>query len=252
MLVWMWILDHAMWEKGARVRFNDEIIELNDGQLTCGSLQISMETGCAPSTISRVINDLVRESLIERRIDSKCSLITVKNWGIYQGNKSLNENLSRGEREASEKQVRTKKEIKNIRNKEDNYICRPETESFFEWLSQRCKELNIENKTKIKAIDIFIVRYLNKVRFRQEMDGYLAWMIDTNKRVLRSSAVGNCFKRQATYNKKMELRQMENKQANHDPILKDRIKERGESTPKQDMPFKIDPNLKERLSTLAT
>lgn len=118
MLVWMWILDHAMWKDGEEVRFDNKIIKLKKGQVTCGSLQISIETGCSPSTISRVIRDLASESLLERLVDARCSLITVKNWATYQGGERLSDSQMVLKRVADESQMRTKEEVKKLITKE--------------------------------------------------------------------------------------------------------------------------------------
>lgn len=114
-LVWDWLLSFAEWReesKRADVRFNGKVIKLNLGQLTCGSFQIAEYTGCAPSTIARVINDLVSEKLIEKQTDNRCSLITVINWELYQGD----EKQMRNKRETDEKQMRTNKEDKKYKN----------------------------------------------------------------------------------------------------------------------------------------
>jgi len=120
LVVWMWILDHVMWEDGKQVRFDGKIIKLLPGQMTCGCLRIAEDTGCAASTVSRVLNDFVSERLLERQTDNKCSLITVVNWMSYQGDERQDEKQVRGKREADERQVRTKEEGKKVRIKEDD------------------------------------------------------------------------------------------------------------------------------------
>lgn len=121
LVVWGWLLDHVMWEEGARVRFKGAIIPLAPGQMTCGATQISLETGCAPSTASRVLNDLHNERLIERQTDNRCSLVTVLNWDRYQSDERQSENQVRGRREADERQMRVKEEDKKIEEKKERH-----------------------------------------------------------------------------------------------------------------------------------
>lgn len=127
---------------------------------------------------------------------------------------------------------------------------RQETISFYEWLSTRCIELKITNKTKIKAIDIYVNRYLGKLHFRPEMDGYFGWMVDNNKRVLHSTAVGNCFKRQSAYQKKQSIKVLEHKQAMNNPYLKKTL-EKFEDVPKvKTEAFVIHPDVKAHINSL--
>ncbi len=115
-IVWMYILDHAVWEP-KKVRFGGKTITLSPGQLTVGSGQISKITNIPSSTIRRIVNSLKNERLIEQQKDNKCSLITVINWDLYQSNEQQNDQRVSGRRAASERQVSTKEEYKNTKNK---------------------------------------------------------------------------------------------------------------------------------------
>lgn len=129
-------------------------------------------------------------------------------------------------------------------------VYRPETTSFSEWLSTRCDELGIENKTTLAGLDICVSRYVGKIHFRPEMDGYFTWMVDNRKRVLRSSAVSNCFKRQTTYQKKQQNKQLEHRQAMDNPYLKKTL-QKVENVPRVEKEnFSIHPDIKAHLNSL--
>ena len=103
----------------------------------------------------------------------------------------------------------------------------------------------------MKAIDIYVNRYLGKIHFRPEMDSYFGWMVDNNKRVLRSSSVGNCFKRQSAYQKKQTLKTLEHRQAMNNPHLKKTL-EKFEKIPKVKVEkFSISPEVKSRINSLS-
>ncbi len=250
--VWMWILDNVEWEEGTKVKFKGETIELKKGQCTCGIYMIEKQTGVKAKTVHRVLNCLRNEKQIEKDTDMNCSLITVINWDQYQLNEKDSENEMRNKRETSEKPVRTKKEVKNNKKERKLIIYRPETKTLYEWIDRRCNEIGIENKTKEKALDVYVNRYLGKVQFRPELDHYLAWMLDNDKRVLRSSAVGNCLKRKFDRNKAEEIKTLEWRQAQNDPFVRAKI----QKMPKEDRPspsemkkedFSIPQDVKDRL-----
>lgn len=142
LLVWDWILSFAEWrEENERssIRFDNKIIKLKLGQVTCGSHQIAEYTGCAPSTVRRVIKDLENEHLIEHRTDFQCSLITVKNWSIYQSNEQGSEQRVSSDRAASEQRVSTNKEVKNVNNVKTTVVF---DKSLLRWLRQQGKREN--------------------------------------------------------------------------------------------------------------
>lgn len=92
---------------------------LQPGQLTCGAKQLSEWTGVPRGTVERILKVLKSEEQIEVQGGSKFSLITVKNWTSYQKSEEQNEEQVRNRRGAGEELVRTPKECKNVKMKEN-------------------------------------------------------------------------------------------------------------------------------------
>lgn len=90
MLVWTWLLDHAVW-KDTKVMFRGEVITMKPGQLLCGSIQIENATGVPASTVRRIMAQLVDEQMIDHQMSNKPSLVTVKKWAQYQGSEQQND-----------------------------------------------------------------------------------------------------------------------------------------------------------------
>lgn len=110
-VVWTWLLDHAVW-KEKQVMFSGEITTLQAGQLTCGSGQISADTGVPSSSVRRILQQLKNEQLIDQQVSNKASLITVKKWNMYQGDDRQDEQQMSSRRSADDRQVITKEERK--------------------------------------------------------------------------------------------------------------------------------------------
>lgn len=149
LLVWDWIISHAVFKEqecGRTVRFKGKLIELEDGQLTCGSHEISLDTGVKPSTVRRVVKDLVSEQLVEQLFSHSCSLIKVKNWSSYQGSEQPSEQRMSSELAANEQRVSTKEEEKNHKNKK-----------------------------KLPELDLEILKWAKR-QGKGSPEGYLAWM----------------------------------------------------------------------------
>jgi len=227
LLVWDWIIGHAVYEgqrQGNRVRFGGQVIELAPGQVTCGSRQIGADAGVKASTVRRVLSELTDEQLIEQRTDHQCSLITVKNWALYQSNEQGNDQRMDNDRATSDQRLSTKEEGKKVRREESTYACRPETESLFGFISELCVKYGIDNKVNKKALDVLVERYLSKVRLRVETQHCVSWLISKNLRGITDQRLGNWFKKAQEIGKREELRHLEWKQAQKDPHLAQRLK----------------------------
>lgn len=122
--IWIDILIHASHGGDQKVRFRGETIVLLPGQFTAGCSQIGARRGIPPSSVSRILNLMKSERLIERQVDSKCSLITVLKWNEYQKDERQDEKQVRGRREANERQMRVNKELRReeLTMKEESLI----------------------------------------------------------------------------------------------------------------------------------
>lgn len=210
LVVWDWLLGHAEWREieseRAQVRFAGEVIRLQLGQVTCGSVQIAEETGCAASTVRRVINDLKSEQLLEHQWDTRCSLITVKNWTLYQSN----EQRVSSERAAGEQRVSTNKEAKKKEVK--TYAVRPETNSLYEYIQQECDKYGLQNNVNVKGLDIQVERHLSLLRLRPEVQKCLVWMLDRKQKAVTTARLANWFEKAREIQKRDQLKQLEWKQ----------------------------------------
>lgn len=239
--VWMWLLDHAMWKDGVKVRFAKQTIELKRGQLTCGAYQIAKETGVARATVERVIKLLINEEQIELRTDRQCSLITVKNWELYQLKDEVNEERVRNERGTSEERVRTKEEDKNSKNEKNTYVGRVETETVYETIKELCDKYGLENAVNKKALDVYTSRYVGKIHMKVEAQHCIAWLVDHKMRTVSTQRIGNWFKKAQEIQKREQLKQLERKEKmNEDPSLRAKRKES----------FKIHPDVKKRIEEI--
>lgn len=211
-------------------------VELQVGQVGTSIVLLAKRWSWNERTVARYLEMLVKRGMCTVHKNDIGTVITIQKWKEYQMDTLLSTDQST---EATTDRVQTKVQtIKNEKNgkneKKINY--RPETFTFFEWLDGRCKDLYIENKTQVKTLNIFVERYLGKIQFRPQMDLYLAWMVDNNKRVLHSMAVGNCFKRQFDYNKKQELKKFDVQQSKKDPYLADQLKRNAQKKPQIEIP----------------
>lgn len=135
--IYVWLVTHAQhgmvkmenghWrrakpEECRQVVFRGEKISLSPGQLTCGSHQITDETGVPPSTVRRILNTMIHEELIEQQTSNRCSLITLKRWEAEQTSEQQNEQQMGSKEAADGQQMGTKEEGKNKNNEEKGEI----------------------------------------------------------------------------------------------------------------------------------
>lgn len=217
--VWGWLLDHAQWEP-TDVRFGGKIITLAPGQITCGSLQISRETGVRPSTVRRTLARFVSEHLIEQRTDMQCSLVTVKNWTHYQADEQGSGQRMSNELATNEQRVSTNKEEKKERSK-DTYAVRHETESLYDYITELCQQGGLENKVNVRALDMQVQRHLTTgIHLRVEVRKCLAWLIDKGKKDVSTQRLTNWFEKAKEIQGREQRRQLEVREAMNNPYVK--------------------------------
>lgn len=118
--IWIWLLLHAVYAP-TDVVFGGKRITLQPGQMTTGRRIISKDLGVSESKVQRVLKSFESEQQIEQRTDRQCRLISIVSWDKYQSSEQRNEHQMNNDRTTTEQRVNTKKEIKNIRNKEYIY-----------------------------------------------------------------------------------------------------------------------------------
>lgn len=115
--IWIWLLLNAVWDS-CDVTFNGERITLKPGELTTGRKKIADDLNISESKVQRVLKTFESEHQIEQRTDRRCRLISICSWNKYQIGEQSSEQQMNNDRTTSEQLLNTKKESKNIRNKE--------------------------------------------------------------------------------------------------------------------------------------
>ena len=82
--VWLYLLLNAQHEESSFIWNNKKQI-LGVGQLLTGIKVIAKKTGIAQSSVYRILKYLENEKQIEQQKTTKFTVITVLNWGKYQG-----------------------------------------------------------------------------------------------------------------------------------------------------------------------
>lgn len=88
--VWLYLLSNAA-HAGYEVRFKGENIMLKPGQLITGSTTIAKKMKIDLNKVRRIISNFKEAELIDRKISNKNSLITIIEWGKFQGGDTQND-----------------------------------------------------------------------------------------------------------------------------------------------------------------
>ena len=126
--VWIYLLLNAT-HKDMDVLFKNKRITLKPGQLITGRKSIASQLSISDSKVKRVLLAFESDQQIDRQRSNKNSLITILNWCEYQQNDQQNDQQVTSKRPASDQQVTTNKNVKNIKN---NILCA----NFFEQIWQ--------------------------------------------------------------------------------------------------------------------
>ncbi len=113
--VWIYLLLNAT-HKDMDVLFKSKRITLKPGQLITGRKSIASQLSISDSKVKRVLLAFESDQQIDRQRSNKNSLITILNWCEYQQNDQQNDQQVTSKRPASDQQVTTNKNVKNIKN----------------------------------------------------------------------------------------------------------------------------------------
>ena len=115
MLVWIYLLSKAQFTE-QKAYFRSEKIKLNAGQLLTNHKDIYERFKIEPCKLKRILNLLKNDYLIDYQTDKHKTLITLRDWDIYQSINDYqndypmtNQRLSKQETE-NEKEKRSKRE----------------------------------------------------------------------------------------------------------------------------------------------
>ncbi len=164
--VWTYLLLKATHRERDSI-FKGERITLKPGQLIAGRKSIASFLKINEIKVQRILKLLENEHQIEQQTSNRNRLITILNWGLYQGNEQQDEQQMNNKRTTDEQQMNTYKNIKNDKNDKNdknnkNNIFIPPT---LEEVTSYCKKRN------------------NSVDPQRFIDFYSAkgWMIGKNK-----------------------------------------------------------------------
>lgn len=170
--LWIYLLLSANY-KDKEFFFNSKKQTCKQGQLITGLNSLSQKTGINKSKIERLLIMFENENLIEKQSNNKFSLITIKNYNKYQTGENQNESQTRNQRETNEKQMRTNKKVKEVKElKEDSPL--PPSEERLNKLMQSWKKIKPEdfvNKTTGKFDLGYLVHKRNRLNTFESFSG---------------------------------------------------------------------------------
>lgn len=113
--IWIYLLLNAT-HRDMDAIFQGKRITLSPGQLITGRKSISQQLGVSESKTKRVLLALESDHQIDRQRSNKNSLISILNWDKYQEGGRQNGRQMTNKWTASDQQVTTNKNVKNVRN----------------------------------------------------------------------------------------------------------------------------------------
>lgn len=81
---WIWLVGHCNYEDKAMM-FNGHPRTIHVGQLLTSIRKLAGYWNWGRDRVARFLEDLVSEGMIEKESDTHCTLITIVNYGKYQG-----------------------------------------------------------------------------------------------------------------------------------------------------------------------
>lgn len=126
---------------------------IEPGQIITSQGNLAKQLHLGVQSIRTALDKLKSTGELTVNITNKYTLITITNWFEYQDTNSLTNNQLTGEQQASNRQLTTTKEVKNLRKKES--IIRPDLVGEDVWedfLALRKKKSAPVTKTVIDGI----------------------------------------------------------------------------------------------------
>ncbi|QBE95252.1 hypothetical protein PMF13cell1_00767 [Blautia producta] len=144
---------------------------LQPGQLITGRLKIAADLSVNESKVKRILNAFKTDQQIDQQASNKNSLITILNWESYQKSDQQTDQQMTSERPASDQQVTTNKNEKNVKNEKYKTFSPPTADE----VTAYCQEMGY----KVNP-DAFVDFYDSK-----------GWMVGKNKMKDWKAAVRN-------------------------------------------------------------
>lgn len=85
---WIWCLMKANTSKKYTFYFNSTEVTLKPGQFITGRKIAAEETGISECSVRKYFKILEKQKMIKRKVTNRYTLVTIVNWGNYQGDDS--------------------------------------------------------------------------------------------------------------------------------------------------------------------
>lgn len=119
--VWIWILCNVSF-KESHILVGKQEVSLMPGELVFGRKAVAKELKFSESKLYRIVKLLERMGNIVIKPNNKFSVISVVNWGKYQGCDYESEQQMNIKRTSSEQQMNTINNVKNVKNYNNAFI----------------------------------------------------------------------------------------------------------------------------------
>lgn len=134
--MWVWMLSRATHKEHNQMVGNQNVC-INAGSFVFGRRAAATVLGMSESKIYRLLKLIENDGMIEVKSNNKFSVITIVNWGVYQGNereqRTTNEQQTNNKRTTNEQQTNTNKNVKNDKNEKEINIGVPPEPSKEDW-----------------------------------------------------------------------------------------------------------------------
>lgn len=161
--VWIYLLLNATHKEYPAI-FKGEKITLQPGQLLTGRKAISDKLSIQESKVKRILTSFETDQQIDRQRGNKNSLISIVQWDKYQERDQQNDQQMTSKRPASDQQVTTNKNVKNIKNvKKSIYI--PDLSEFSPLLQEGINEwITYKGERKEGYTDTGLKAWIGQIR----------------------------------------------------------------------------------------
>lgn len=133
--------------------------EIPVGASVCGYPKMALDTGLTIRNLRTSLKRLKMTGEVTVKVTPKFSIISIVKWEAYQADDRLADRQVTGKRQASDRQVTTSKEVKNVRSKEyNNTLTGMLTEAVEIWNSElsgklpAVKSLSDKRKKKLTKL----------------------------------------------------------------------------------------------------
>jgi hypothetical protein len=123
--MWVWMLAKASHKQCSLMVGNQEVT-LMPGEFVFGRAMASAELSIPKSTVYDMLKSIEKMGMIRVKSGNKFSIVTVVNWGIYQG--SDNHSSATSRQQTDNKSATSRQQTDTNKNVKNNKECKEEKE----------------------------------------------------------------------------------------------------------------------------